>query len=136
MSAINPDLGPDPVHRLADGSTRARPMSRFELHAIFREVVLWELACGNLSARRRRRLVQYAAALRISAAEAGQLIQEARQAFDAELVAQTGQADTPHLRLVTSGRQERSGWPTWAKLSAAVAAIAAARVVFGWMVGQ
>jgi hypothetical protein len=135
MSAINPDFGPDPVHRLADGSTRARPMSRFELHAIFREVVLWELANGNLSARRRRRLVQYAAALRISAAEAGQLIQEARQALDAELAAQAGQTDTPRLRLVTSDQQEQSGWPTWAKLSAAVAVIATARFVFGWIVG-
>jgi hypothetical protein len=134
MNAINPDLGSHQIHRLADGSRRARPMSRFELHAIFREVVLWELACGNLSARRRRRLVQYAAALHISAAEAGQLIQEARQAFDAELATQASQA--PRLRLVTSGQQERSGWPTWAKLSAAVAVIATARLVFGWIIGQ
>ena len=118
MTMINPDLGPDPVNRLADGAKRSRPMSRYQVHKIFREMVRGELANGRFSARRRRRLVHYAASLRISAVEAGELIQE--------VVRAEGGLDTninepaPHLRLLPAPKRT---WPTWAKLTAALAAV-------------
>ena len=130
MSAINPDLGPDPVRRLADGSQRDRPLSRFELHAIFRETVRWELSRGRLSSWRRRRLVKYAAALRISAVEAGRLIQEARQAQREEQLADESAA--PHLHLVDA---QDNHWPVWAKLAAALGILVVIKLTFVWIVG-
>jgi len=124
MTVINPDLGPDPVNRLADGTKRSRPMSRYQIHKIFREMVRGELADGRLSTRRRRKLVRYAASLRISAVEAGELIQE--------VVRAEGGLDTginepaPHLRLVPAPKRT---WPTWAKLTAALAAVLLAKLV-------
>lgn len=118
MTIINPDLGPDPVNRLAEGTKRSRPMSRYQVHKIFREMVRGELANRHLSAWRRRRLVRYAASLRISAVEAGELIQE--------VVRAEGSPDTdlnepaPHLRLMPAPKR---AWPTWAKLTAALAAV-------------
>jgi hypothetical protein len=130
MSVVNPDLGPDPVRRLADGSQRDRPLSRFELHAIFRETVRWELSRGRLSSWRRRRLVKYAAALRISAVEAGRLIQEARQAQREEQLADESAA--PHLRLVDA---QDNRWPVWAKLAAALGILVFIKLTFVWIVG-
>ena len=124
MTVINPDLGPDPVNRLADGSRRSRPMSRYQLHKIFREVVKSEVADGRLSPWRRRKLVQYAASLRISAVEAGELIQEAIRARGVEEIGEEEPA--PRLRLVPPARRT---WPIWAKLTAALAVVALIRLI-------
>ncbi len=131
MSAVNPDLGPDPVRRLADGAERGRPLSRFETHTIFREAVRWELSRGYLSSWRRRRLVKYAAALRISAVDAGRLIQEAREAQQGELQADEA-AETPQLRLVNAGT---AGWPIWAKLTAALAVVVIIKLTLSLAIG-
>lgn len=130
MSAVNPDLGPDPVRRLADGSQRDRPLSRFELHAIFRETVRWELSRGRLSSWRRRRLVKYAAALRISAVDAGRLIQEAGQAQQEEQLA--GEPAAPHLRLVDAPDNR---WPVWAKLATALGLVVVIKLTLAWIMG-
>ena len=130
MSAVNPDFGPDPVRRLADDSKRDRPLSRFELHAIFRETVRWELSRGRLSSWRRRRLVKYAAALRISAVDAGRLIQEAGQAHQEERLA--GESAAPHLRLIEAPDKR---WPVWAKLAAALGIVVVVKLTLVWIIG-
>ena len=81
MAVVNPRYGPNPINQLG-GDGQARPMSRFELHHLFREMVRFELHNGELSTWRRRRLVRYAAALEISAVDAGELIQEAVRAHE------------------------------------------------------
>ncbi len=130
MSAINPDLGPDPVRRLTDGSTRRRPVSRPELHAIFREAARWELTRNGLSGWRRRRLVQYAAALRISAVDAGRLIQEAADAADAERLGRVPQSAPPQPHPDAAGR-----WPSWGKLALGLALVLAVKLILDWLLG-
>lgn len=49
-----------------------------QLNDIFREMIRTELRNGRLSAWRRRRIVQYAAQLNLSAVEAGRLIVQCR----------------------------------------------------------
>lgn len=121
MSVINPDLGPDPVHGLADGSRRDRPLSRYELHNIYREMVRWELSNGRLSAWRRRKLVQYAASMRLSAVEAGELIQEAIRASLQE--AADDERDQLSLGRTQVDQVDEASWPRWAKLSLALVAV-------------
>lgn len=61
--------------------TRAdRPAFQPTIHFddIFREMIRAEIRNGRLSAWRRRRIVQYAAQLKLSAVEAGRLIAECR----------------------------------------------------------
>ncbi len=57
-----------------------RPIYRPTMHIddIFRELIRAEIRHGRLSAWRRRRIVQYAAQLKLSAVEAGRLIEECR----------------------------------------------------------
>jgi len=126
MSGANPDLGPDPLNRLVDGATRSRPMSRYELHKVFREVVRWELANGRLSTWRRHRLVRYAASLRISAVDAGALIQEVVRAKPPR----AGPADAAPAKLRLAA-DDRSVWPIWTKLAAVAAGVMLARLVLG-----
>jgi hypothetical protein len=133
MSATRPDPGyePEPELIIIDEPDLDRPMSRFELHAVFREAVRWELSRGRLSKWRRKRLVQYAAALRISAVEAGQLIQEAVQAeYEADRAAEP---DAPQLRLVSA---DPPGWPTWAKLATALAVVLAVKLTLVLLMGS
>ncbi len=119
MRLINPDWGPDPVNQLTDRPTRRRPMARYEAHDIFREMVRLELVHGELPARRRRKLVCYAASLRLSATEAGQLIQEAMRADAAARAADPPAQGAPRLRLAPAPTRSRR---TAIKLLAAVAA--------------
>lgn len=64
-------------HPDADGE---RPAFQPTMHLddIFRELIRAEIRNGRLSAWRRRRIVQYAAQLKLSAVEAGRLIEECR----------------------------------------------------------
>ncbi|MHC4235072.1 MAG: hypothetical protein ACYSUQ_08135 [Planctomycetota bacterium] len=118
MSVANPDLGPDPLNRLADGAARRRPMSRYEIHNTFRELVRWELNNGRLSAWRRRKLVRYAGSLRISAVDAGELIQEVIRAQPG--IEETHDEEPVRLRLAPAAKPT---WPTWAKFAAVVTAV-------------
>ena len=128
MSTINPDLGPDPVRRLADGGQREHPMSRFELHGVFREAARWELSKGGLSGWRRRRLVKYAAALRISAVDAGRLIQEAAEAARSESSYRESDEPTPRVVAVEGHR-----WPSWPKLAIGLGIVAAVKLTLDWL---
>lgn len=70
----------DPV---SDETTAPRPnMDAWERQQVFGEMVTLMLRNGPLSTRRRRQLVQYAAALHIKAALAGRLIEQAREDFE------------------------------------------------------
>lgn len=60
-------------------------MDAWERQQIFREMVTLMLRNGPLSTRRRRQLVQYAAALNINARLAGRLIEQARKNLEDEL---------------------------------------------------
>ena len=51
-----------------------------DIHDIFRAMITAELRAGRLTPGRRKRIVQYAAQLRLSAVEAGRLIDECREA--------------------------------------------------------
>ena len=55
-------------------------MNAFERQQIFREMVVQQLRNGPLSRIRRRRIVQFAAKLGITAVLAGRLVQEAQRA--------------------------------------------------------
>jgi hypothetical protein len=60
-------------------------MRRIESKEIFRELIAQEVRSGRLSPSRRRRIVRYAAQLRLSAVETGRLIAECRdEALESE----------------------------------------------------
>lgn len=50
-----------------------------DIHDIFRAMIAAELRAGRLTPARRKRIVQYAAQLRLSAVDAGRLIDECRE---------------------------------------------------------
>ena len=121
MRLINPDWGPDPLNQLTDRPARRRPMARYEIHDIFREMIRMELVHGELSTWRRRKLVRYAASLRLSATEAGELIQEAVRADAAARAADPRAQGASRLRLAPAPTPTRNG-RTAVKLLAAIAA--------------
>jgi hypothetical protein len=93
-------------------------MPRYELHKIFREMVRWELRNGRLSSWRRRKLVRYAASLRLSAVEAGELIQEVVQAEEHDVQEEADLTEPASWPPAT-----QDGWPQWAKLALALASV-------------
>ncbi len=121
MRLINPDWGPDPLNQLTDRSGRRRPMARYEIHDIFREMIRMELVHGELSPWRRRKLVRYAASLRLSAVEAGELVQEAVRANAAAGWGDPSDRGESKLRLAVAPAPTRHG-RTAVKLLAALAA--------------
>lgn len=131
MPDLNPNLGPDPTRAIYARAHRSRPMSPHDLQTVFREAAKWELSNGSLSQRRRKRLVQYAAALQISAVDAGRLIQEAAAELERDLALQA--AVPPDLRLARDDSFNGLRCPTWLKLSLAVAAVGLAKLVFFWI---
>ena len=76
---------------------RVNDVPRLDTASIFREMIAREVRDGELTPWRRRRIVRYAAGLRLSATEAGRLIEECRRAASAK----TEECSTPDLRLVT-----------------------------------
>ena len=94
---------------------------------IFRELIKDELRNGRLSAAGRRRIVRYAANLRMSAVEAGQLIARCRE----EALKSHDPVERFHaLRLV---QPEPSRAPIALKISIVVAlAILADLLILGW----
>lgn len=70
--------------RTACGETQSRGdhVPRLDTASIFREMIAREVRDGTLTPSRRRRIVRYAAGLRLSAREAGRLIEECRRAVD------------------------------------------------------
>lgn len=67
----------------SDGRSRAA-QSPLDTKAIFRQMIEEEVRNGRLTPWRRRRIVRYAAQLRLSAVEAGKLIEECRREVQAE----------------------------------------------------
>jgi hypothetical protein len=72
-------------------------MRRIDTKEIFREMIAQEVRSGRLSPSRRRRIVRYAAQLRLSAVETGRLITECR---DEALESEDPEAIYHALRLV------------------------------------
>jgi len=73
--------------------------------AIFRHLIGEEIRNGRLSAHRRKRIVQYASHLGISAVEMGQMIEQCSQGFYLDAVQQNTQTD---IRLVEESDDRRS----------------------------
>jgi len=90
---------------------------------IFREMVRMETRNGPLSPRRRHRLIQYAAALELTALEAGTIVTEVyREAPWNE----TGTEPSEPLvyRMVESAAAPRT-WPVWLRMTLALIAVLA-----------
>jgi hypothetical protein len=95
-------------------------LTQEEGRTIFREMVRGETRNGPLNQRRRKRLIQYAAALELTAVEAGRIVtqvcQEEAQRRGETLV----QARSP-LHLAASSTANR--WPAWLTLVLVVAGL-------------
>lgn len=98
-----PTAGPEPAPR-----SSSRKLDPWESQQIFREMAVSLLGRGTLSSRRRRMLVQYAAALGINAVLAGRLLEQAR-AEHARRVA----AAVASLRFVPVPVQRPKSLPRW-----------------------
>ena len=98
-------------------------MARYEIHDIFREMIRTELVHGELSPWRRRKLVRYAASLRLSAVEAGELIQEAVRAEAAEMGVDPSDRGSSRLRLALPPTSTPSGRMAIKLLAALAAAL-------------
>jgi hypothetical protein len=85
-------------------------LSREQGHHIFREMVRSEARNGRLSPLRRRRLIQYAAALQLAPLEASKIVTE----ISDEVHAEFGPAPW-HYRLVEGAVPTR--WPMWVKVA-------------------
>jgi hypothetical protein len=129
MREINPDLGPDPLNQLADGPNRRRPMARYEIHNIFREMVRQELARGELSAWRRRKLARYAASMQLTATEAGRLVREVIQADAAHPPPRPGAQRK--LRVVPPAKPS---WPIGVKLALVAVVVAAIQLILSALI--
>ena len=102
---------------LSQETASPRPaMNAWERQQIFREMVTLMLRNGPLSARRRRHLVQYAAALHINAALAGRLIEQARRDFEERFDDLHAPPAPPVPARTETGRPLRIS--TWMALSA------------------
>ncbi|GJM26821.1 MAG: hypothetical protein DHS20C16_32360 [Phycisphaerae bacterium] len=109
---FNQDDSAKPIHG-------GRHFSRSESHEIFKEMVRAELRNGPLAPRRRKRLIQYAAALQLRPLEASRIITSISRAsgHDTE--------PTDFLKLLVPQQDQDSPkrhWPTWVKIALPLAA--------------
>lgn len=103
--------------------------TRSKRRDVFREMVIGELRCGPLTRMRRRRLVQYAARLDLSAVEAGRLIREAQRAVQDE-------ADDPAARPSLRLAERHDPSPVRYKLYAVlVTAVLLNALLLRWILG-
>jgi hypothetical protein len=89
-------------------------LTQEESRNIFREMVRGETRNGPLNHRRRKRLIQYAAALELTAVEAGGIVTEVCQE-EAQRRGETVDRTPPSFRLATEG-STTSRWPVWLTL--------------------
>ncbi len=103
--------------------------SRGECHEIFKEMVRAELRNGPLAPRRRKRLIQYAAALQLRPLEASRIITSISRAVGHE----SPQMDLPFaLKFPNDHQAAPKHWPTWLKvLIPLLAAFAADQIIRG-----
>ena len=97
-----------------DGSVRRGGvvMDTWERQDVFREMVAGVLRNGELTVRRRRQLVAYAASLGISAVQAGRLVSQARHLHKERCMAAPG----PVLSFGRTGRHVTA--PPWVQMAA------------------
>lgn len=94
-------------------------LSAEEGRTIFREMVRGETRNGPLNARRRKRLIQYAAALELTAVEAGRIVTQVCQ----EEALRRG--ETPIEFPPAASDAAARGWPAWLTLVLVVAGLLA-----------
>lgn len=87
-------------------------LTRAEGRAIFRDMVRAECRNGALSPQRRRKLIQYAAALKLNPLEAGQIVTRVSRE-----VAEEFNHDVPALYRVVEAAAAPHRWPMWVKAS-------------------
>jgi len=99
---------------------RPRPtgsFSRQERQTLFRGIAAGEFRRGPMTRDKWRQLVQYAAVLDLTAVEAGELLEEARDA--------AAEADEAFGSLhLSSSAQAAGAWPLWVKLAVGAAVLA------------
>lgn len=86
-------------------------LTKSEGRQIFREMVRAEARNGRLDARRRKRLIQYAAALLLTPVEAGQIVGEV-----AEELGHPPIDDQPVLYRLVETAANADKWPFWLPL--------------------
>ena len=91
---------------------------------IFREMVRSEARDGQLSDRRRRRLIQYAAALNLKPLEASRIVTEVCQEEAVEVL------DAPALYRFVETAAEPAKWPAWVRIALPLAAAFAVHQLF------
>lgn len=94
-------------------------LTQEEGRTIFREMVRGETRNGPLNTRRRKRLIQYAAALELTAVEAGRIVTEVCH----EEALRRG--ETPIQMPASSSHVVAGGWPAWLTLVLVVACLLA-----------
>ncbi len=90
-------------------------LSRDEGRRIFREMVRAESRNGQLSDLRRRRLIQYAAALQLTPLEASRIVTEVCFEHQVEV------GEPPVLYRVVEAAAAPHRWPVWLKISIVLA---------------
>ncbi|MHC5109494.1 MAG: hypothetical protein ACYTHJ_06410 [Planctomycetota bacterium] len=93
--------------------------------AIFRQLIEDEIRNGRLSRSRRKRIVRYAAQLRLSAVDAGKMIEECRQRLaEAREQSPADSDETPPLTFVPVEKSEptipATVWKIWLIIVAAI----------------
>lgn len=124
--------GPMEDHRAQAASARSGPVRVFDspldTHAVFRALISDEVRTGQMTRSRRRRIVQYASHLGLSAVQVGQMIAECRE--------DSLQSDDPverqHALKLTEPAPERVSAPVKIALVIAVALIVDVIVVKWW----
>jgi hypothetical protein len=86
-----------------------------QCHDIFREMVRGEARNGRLSATRRKRLIQYAAALQLTPVQAGRIVTEVCREFD-----HPSEFEPPVLYRVVEAAAAPKRWPIWLKITLAL----------------
>jgi hypothetical protein len=107
------------------GSTNGgRTFGPREARNIFKQMVFGELRNGRLSKYRRANLVKFAAALRLGAVEAGEVIQDAINEFESR-----PESSQPVLVVHRAQEQARGGWWPTVAIFAAVIILAVANLL-------
>lgn len=92
-------------------------LARRKAHQIFQGMVRAECRNGALSPLRRRRLIQYAAALQLTPVEAGKIVSEISRE-----TAEAFNQDVPALYRMVETAARPARWPTWLKVGLTLSA--------------
>lgn len=102
---------------------------RIDTASIFREMIAREVRDGTLTPWRRRRIVRYAAGLRLSAREAGRLIEECRRTVDPTI----NECSTVDFHITAP--QRKTGLSRVSIFCVALGGVVVVQWIIGWLFG-